>query len=92
MAEKLYALNLENRTHGRVLSVTFDQYAPEWQPRVTSFPEGVSNYRYEDGEFIYDPLPEEEEPPTDQERIEALEQQNEMLLECLLEISELVYS
>lgn len=58
---QLYALNLAD--DGRVLSVTKDEYGAEGQPRVTEFPDDdVSNYKYVDGEFIYDPLPEPEPP------------------------------
>lgn len=58
---QLYALNLAE--DGRVLSVTLDKYGAEGQPRVTEFPEDdVSQYRYVDGEFIYDPLPAPPEP------------------------------
>lgn len=31
-------------------------------------------------------------PPTAEDRISALEEQNEMLLECLLEMSEIIYA
>lgn len=58
---QLYALNLAE--DGRVLSVTLDKYGAEGQPRVTEFPDDdVSNYRYVDDEFIYDPLPDLPEP------------------------------
>lgn len=62
---QLYALNLAE--DGRVLSVTLDKYGAEGQPRVTEFPDDdVSNYRYVDDEFIYDPLPDPPEPePTE---------------------------
>lgn len=59
--KQLYALNLAE--DGRVLSVTFDKYAPAGQPRVESLPEGdVSDYLFVDGEFVHDPLPEPEVP------------------------------
>ena len=64
---KLYALNLAE--DGRVLSATEDQYGAEGQPRVAMLPSGetpeendISNYRYVDGEYIYDPLPQPEPP------------------------------
>lgn len=64
---KLYALNLAE--DGRVLSATEDQYGAEGQPRVETLPSGetpeendISNYRYVDGEYIYDPLPQPEPP------------------------------
>lgn len=68
---KLYALNLAE--DGRVLSATEDQYGAEGQPRVATLPSGetpeendISNYRYVDSEFVYDPLPQPEpEEPVD---------------------------
>ena len=89
----MYALNLDPETN-RILSITEDEFGAEGQPRVESFPEGDTyDYRYENNEFVYDPLPVEPEEPyvEPEERITALEQQNEMLLECILEMSELLY-
>lgn len=58
---KLYALNLAE--DGRVLSATEDQYGAEGQPRVAMLPEDdIYNYKYIDGEFVYDPLPAPPEP------------------------------
>ena len=69
-----YALNLAE--DGRTLSVTFEKYAPEDAVKVEEFPDGnVADYRYVDGEFIYDPLPEPEQPkpePTAEEILNAL--------------------
>lgn len=67
-----YALNLAE--DGRVLSVTFEEFAVEGMPIVDNIPEGdVSQYRYENGEFVYDPVPvkEVEELPTQLDRIES---------------------
>lgn len=56
-------------------------------------PENYSDYRYIDGEYVFDPLPPEEIPVNPmEERIQQLEAQNEALLECLLEMSEIVYA
>lgn len=70
----MYALNLNEEN--RILSVTFDQYAPPSQPRVDALPDGdVSEYRYEGGQYIYDPLPKPPEPtdePTADEILDAL--------------------
>ena len=50
-----YALNLSN--DGRILSVTFEQYACVNSVIVEELPESAaSDYRYVNGEFIYDPL------------------------------------
>lgn len=52
----MYALNLSE--DNRILSVTYDEFAPAEQPRVETYPIGnVNDYKYENGEIIYDPLP-----------------------------------
>ena len=63
----LYALNLGE--DGRILSATKDQYGAEGQPRVETLPTGetaeekdISNYRYVDGQYKYDPLPDPPAP------------------------------
>jgi hypothetical protein len=49
-----YALSLGE--NGRVLSVTFEKYAPVDAVVVDELPEGnVHNFRFVDGEFIEDP-------------------------------------
>lgn len=73
----IYALNLAD--DNRILSATYDRYAPAHQPRVDHLPEGnLPDYKYIDGEFVYDPLPEPEQPetqPTQEERIAQLEEE-----------------
>jgi hypothetical protein len=50
-----YALNLAE--DGRILSATYEQYAPEDAVIVDNLPEGdVSEFRYVNGEFVCDPL------------------------------------
>ena len=72
--KQLYALNLAE--DGRVLSVTFDKYAPAEHPRVETLPDGdVTDYLFVDGEFVHDPLPEPEVPeaePTVEDIINVL--------------------
>ncbi len=72
-----YALHLAD--DGRILSATYEKYAGEGQPIVSSLPEGdISDYLYVGGEYVYSPLPKQEEPetkPTQEERISALEAQ-----------------
>lgn len=80
-----YALNLGE--DGRVLSVTREEFATEDMPLVDNIPEDdVSDYRYVDGEFISDPLPEPEPDtrPTQEERISELES----MMNALLGVSE----
>lgn len=68
----IYALNLDE-TDGRVLSATEDQYGAPGQPRVETLPEGdLYDYRYANGEFIYDPLPKPE-PKAPIDRLGQLE-------------------
>ena len=70
----IYALNLGS--DNRILSATYDQFAPASQPRVEELPEGdISDYKYVDGEYVYDPLPVPPEPtpdPTADEILDAL--------------------
>lgn len=70
----IYALNLSEEN--RILSVTYDQYAPKSQPRVDHLPDGnVSDYLYINNEYVYDPLPIPPEPaeePTADEILDAL--------------------
>ena len=57
----MYALNLNE--NNRILSATYDQYAPQSQPRVNSLPDGdINDYLYINGEYVYDPLPIPPEP------------------------------
>ena len=55
----MFALNLS--ADNRILSATYEQYAAPGQPLVEELPEGnLLDYRYEDGEYVYDPIPEPE--------------------------------
>ena len=82
---KLYALNLAE--DGRILSVTYDEYAPPEQPRTGTLPDGdISEYRYANGEFIHDPLPQPDpEPaePTAEEDLQAMAVDHEYRLTLL---------
>lgn len=65
---KKYALNLA--TDNRILSVCECIEGMEYNIVVESFPDGdVSDYRYKNGEFIYDPLPKPEPPKPDPDPI-----------------------
>ena len=56
-----YALNLGE--NGRVLSVCVCIEGQTYENIVDSFPDGdVTDYRYIDGEYIYDPEPKPEPP------------------------------
>ena len=75
----MYALNLAE--DGRILSATYPQYAHEDAVVVDALPEGdITDYLYMDGQYVYDPLPEPEQPDTPDEtdyeaRIVALEEE-----------------
>lgn len=83
----VYALNLAE--DGRVLSATYPEYAPDDAVKVEELPEGdISDYRYVEGEFVHDPLPEPVEPeaqPTPEERIAELEEALALLLSGVTE-------
>lgn len=83
----MYALNLSE--DNRILSVTYDEYAPENQPRVESLPEGdVTDYKFINNDFIHDPLPKPE-PSTEPSQLDILEAQvtyTAMMTDTLLEV------
>ena len=81
---------------GRVVSVAWYRVPPSGAlivPR-SALPEGdVTQYRYVDGAFVHDPLPEPElepEPPTPEERISALEQLAAEQDAALIELAALI--
>ena len=81
-----YALNLAD--DGRILSATFEDFPVTNAVLVDELPEGnVYDYRYVNGEYVYDPLPviEDERVPTDAERIAELEEALAMLLNGVTE-------
>jgi len=53
----MYALNIAE--DGRILSATYPLFAPADAVIVDKLPNGdISDYRYINGEFVFDPLPE----------------------------------
>lgn len=61
---KKYSLNLGE--NGRILSVCNCLEGQTYENVVDTFPDGdVTDYRYENGEFIHDPLPKPEPPKPD---------------------------
>ena len=87
MKEK-YALNLAE--DGRVLSATFEKYAQYGSVLVDDLHDGnLSDYRWQDGAFVYDPLPEPEpepETPSQLDRVEAQATYTAMMTDTLLEV------
>ena len=70
-----YALNLD-KTNNRILSVctvlSIGTYAG--MPIVDNIPDGdVTDYLYIDGEYVYDPLPDDPEPETEATTEEVLD-------------------
>lgn len=64
-----YALNLD--ADGRILSATYEAYATAGMLVVSTLPDGnITDYKYIDGSYVYDPLPKPEpelqEPTTDE--------------------------
>ena len=91
-----YALRLDTNTN-RIQYALYDINGNPEDPRTTILPSGLlQNYLYINGEFIYDPLPEPEPEPDPievlQSEVAELKSQNEMLTECLLEVSEEIYN
>ena len=86
MKEK-YAMNLAE--DGRVLSATFEKYAPDCSVLVDELPEGnLADYRWQDGAFVYDPLPEPDpapDEPSQLDRVEAQAVYTAMMTDTLLE-------
>ena len=80
-----YALNLAE--DGRILSATYEEYAPAGAVAVEQLPEGdIANYLYVDGQYVYDPLPVPEEVPTQLDIIEAQVTYTAMMTDTLLEV------
>ena len=72
----------------RVLSASFlSQYIPKGAVIVDELPLGnISDYRYFDGDYIYDPLPVQEKVElTDTERINELYEALNMILNGVTE-------
>lgn len=81
-----YALNLAD--DGRVLSVTYEQFAPADAVLVDDIPDGNTyEYRYVAGEFIHEPIPDEpaDEAPSKLDIIEAQVTYTAMMTDTLLE-------
>lgn len=80
-----YVLNLAD--DGRVLSAGEQLYIPKGATVVETIPSGDTyDYRYVNGEWIHDPLPEPEEQPTRLDRIEAQLTYNSIMLGTLMEV------
>jgi len=57
-----YALNLD--ADSRILSATYETYAAAGMPIVETLPDGdITDYKYIDGSYVYDPLPKTDPDP-----------------------------
>ena len=70
----MYSLNLDK--DGRILSACICLEGFEYENIVDTLPDGsISDYKYINGEYVYDPLPEPEpqpEEPTTNDILDAL--------------------
>lgn len=65
-----YALNLNK--DGRILSATYAQYAPADAVIMYTLPDGdITDYRYVNDEYVYDPLPKPSTVPVTPRNITA---------------------
>lgn len=85
-----YALN--HKEDGRILSATFERFAAQGAVIVDALPEGdISEYRYVNGEFVYDPVPapdtEEVEPTTEEILLEIAADHEARLCEIELGVN-----
>lgn len=57
-----YALNLD--ADGRILSATYESYAVPDMPIVDTLPDNdITDYKYINNEYVYDPQPEPQPKP-----------------------------
>lgn len=57
-----YALNLD--ADGRILSATYEAYATASMSLVETLPDNdITDYKYINNEYVYDPLPKPEPDP-----------------------------
>lgn len=84
----MYALNLGD--DNRILSACICLEGFEYVNIVDELPEdNINDYRYIDGEYVYDPLPIPEEPeekPSQLDIIEAQVTYTAMMTDTLLEV------
>lgn len=82
----MFTLNLG--LDGRILSAAFQNHAPCNAVAVAELPEGdITQYRYLEGTFEHDPLPQQDQPiPTQMDRLEAQLVYTAMMTDTLLEV------
>ena len=74
--------------NGRILSAAFRNDGSCGAVAVAELPDGdITQYRYEEGVFVYDPLPQQDQQiPTQLDRIEAQLVYTAMMTDTLLEV------
>ena len=83
----MYALNISET--GRILSTTFEKYAPSNAVLVETLPDGnIADYVYQNNELIYDPIPVVEEglKPSQLDIIEAQVTYTAIMTDTLMEV------
>lgn len=83
-------MTLETDASGRVISFCRYDNAPAIDLPSGFDESNFADWAMVDGELVYAPV-QKEEPVNDEDRIKALEETNQMLLECIMEMSEIVY-
>ena len=82
-----YALNLNEES--RILSVTYEKYAPADAVLVDELPEGnIADYIFLNREFVHDPIPVDpiDEKPSQLDILEAQVTYTAMMTDTLLEV------
>lgn len=84
----MYALNLSE--DNRILSVCVYLEGFEYENIVDEFPDGdITDYKYINGKYVYDPLTKPEEPEEQPSQLDVLEAQvtyTAMMTDTLLEV------
>ena len=84
----MYSLNLD--TDNRILSACVCLDGFEYENIVDELPDGdITDYKYINGEYVYDPLPKPEEPEEQPSQLDVLEAQvtyTAMMTDTLLEV------
>lgn len=84
----MYSLNID--TDNRILSACVCLDGFEYENIVDELPNGdIIDYKYINGEYVYDPLPKPEEPEEQPSQLDVLEAQvtyTAMMTDTLLEV------